>query len=219
MQIAIIGAGNVGAALGKGWARAGHEIVFGVRDPGAERHAAAARNAGNARVVSAMKAVADAPVVVLAVMWNAVEQAIASCGDLTGKLLIDPTNPLRMGASGLELSVGFDKSGGEIIAGLAPGAAVFKTLNQVGFEVIAETTGYPVAPTMFVAGDDENRKPAVLGLVSDLGFAAIDAGPLSISRLLEPYATLWIHMAMAKRMPTSNAFALLEHPVPQSRGG
>jgi len=218
MRIAIIGAGNVGGALGKGWARAGHEIVFGVRDPGSERHAAASRNAGDAQVTTPAEAAAQAQAVVLAIMWNAVEAAVASCGDLTGRLVIDPTNPLRMGASGLELAVGFDTSGGEIIAGLAPGASVFKTLNQVGFEVMAETTGYPVAPAMFVAGDDEARKPAVLRLVSDLGFQALDAGPLRVARLLEPYAMLWIHMAMTKHMPTNNAFALLEHAVPRARG-
>jgi predicted dinucleotide-binding enzyme len=217
MQIAIIGAGHVGAALGKGWARAGHEIIFGVRDPGAERHAEPARSAGNACILTARAAAAAAPAIVLAVMWGAAQEALASCGDLSGRLLIDPTNPLRMGAAGLELALGFDRSGGETVAEWAPGASVFKTLNQVGFEVMAETTGYPVPPTMFVAGDDEVRKPTVLQLVSELGFQALDAGPLRMSRLLEPYAMLWIHMAMVKRMPTSNAFALLEHATPRSR--
>ncbi len=49
MKIAIIGAGNVGAALGKGWARAGHSICYGVRDPSSDKHAAVASAAGGKR--------------------------------------------------------------------------------------------------------------------------------------------------------------------------
>jgi len=46
MHIAIIGAGNVGGALGKGWARAGHALTYGVPDPSEERHRATAEAAG-----------------------------------------------------------------------------------------------------------------------------------------------------------------------------
>jgi hypothetical protein len=49
---------------------------------------------------------------------------------------------------------------------------------------------------MFVAGDDDAQKPAVLGLVGDLGFEAVDAGPLRVARLLEPYGMLWIDQAL-----------------------
>jgi predicted dinucleotide-binding enzyme len=63
---------------------------------------------------------------------------------------------------------------------------------------------------MYVAGDDTARKPMVLSLVSDLGFQAIDAGPLRIARLLEPMAMLWIHMAVNRGEPMSCAFALTQ---------
>jgi predicted dinucleotide-binding enzyme len=71
-----------------------------------------------------------------------------------------------------------------------------------------DTTDYASAPTMFVAGDDTPRKAIVLNLVADLGFAAVDAGPLSVSRLLEPYAMLWIHLATSSRAPANAAFVL-----------
>ncbi|MEO8713850.1 MAG: hypothetical protein ABI369_02445, partial [Acetobacteraceae bacterium] len=145
----------------------------------------------------------------LAVPFDAVDQAIAAAGDLSGRLLIDVTNPLRMGAQGLELSMGFDRSGGEHVAALAPGASVFKTLNQAGFEVMADTTGYAAKPVMFVAGDNAARKPDVLALVADLGFQPIDAGGLTIARLLEPFAMLWIHMALNRDAGRDNAFAYL----------
>ena len=209
MQIAIIGAGNVGGALGEGWARTGHAITYGVPDPSEARHRATAQTAGAARLLPVPQAVQGADAIVLAVPFDAVGDALKAAGDLTGRLLIDVTNPLRMGAAGLELSIGFDRSAAEYVASLAPGAAVFKTLNQVGFEVMANTGGYAAPPVMFVAGDDPARKPVVMALVSDLGFHAVDAGGLRVSRLLEPFGMLWIHMALDRNAGLDNAFAYL----------
>lgn len=209
MQIAIIGAGNVGAALGKGWSRAGHTICYGVTDSADDKHRAAADEAGGAKLTEVSEAVADANVVVLAVPWDAVEAVVSACGDLLGRVVIDVTNPLRMGPEGLGLAIGFDNLGGETVARLAVGASVFKTINQVGYQVMSDTTGYPNRPAMFVAGDASDRKPAVMSLIEDLGFEAIDAGPLKLARLLEPYAMLWIHMAMNQKTPLDNAFAFM----------
>ena len=213
MHIAIIGAGNVEGALGKGWARAGHALTYGVPDPSEARHRATAEAAGGAIVASVLRAVQGADAIVLAVPFDAVGDALAAAGDLSGRLLIDVTNPLRMGAAELELSLGFDRSAAEHVASLAPRAAVFKTLNQVGFEVMANTAGYAAPPVMFVAGDDAARKPVVMTLVSDLGFHAVDAGGLRVARLLEPYGMLWIHMALDRKAGRDNAFAYL------ARGG
>lgn len=209
MQITIIGAGNVGGALGKGWARAGHAITYGIPDPSETRHRATAEAAGGANLLPVSRAVGQADAIVLAIPFEVVDDALAAAGDLSGRLLIDVTNPLRIGAGGLELSIGFDRSAGEHVASLAPGAAVFKTLNQVGFEVMANTAGYAVPPVMFVAGDDAARKPLVMRLVSDLGFDAVDAGGLRVARLLEPYGMLWIHMALDRKAGRDNAFAYL----------
>jgi len=209
MRIAIIGAGNVGGALGEGWARAGHVITYGVPDPSEARHRATAEAAGGARLLPVPQAVQRADAIVLAIPFDAVGDAMKAVGDLTGRLLIDVTNPLRMGSAGLELSIGFDRSAAKYVASLAPGAAVFKTLNQVGFEVMANTGGYAAPPVMFVAGDDPARKPVVMGLVSDLGFHAVDAGGLRVARLLEPYGMLWIHMAINRKAGRDNAFAYL----------
>ena len=213
MHIAIIGAGNVGGTLGKGWARAGHAVTYGVPDPSEARHRATAEAAGGAIVASVLQAVQAVDAIVLAVPFDAVGDALAAAGDLSGRLLIDVTNPLRMGAAELELSLGFDRSAAEHVASLAPRAAVFKTLNQVGFEVMANTAGYAAPPVMFVAGDDAARKPVVMTLVSDLGFHAVDSGGLRVARLLEPYGMLWIHMALDRKAGRDNAFAYL------ARGG
>lgn len=209
MRLAIIGAGNVGAALGKGWARAGHHITFGVPDPSDPRHKAAADGAGGARLASVAAASAEADAIVLAVPWDAVPDAITRLGDLQGRVIIDVTNPVTSGPDGLKLALGFTTSGAEEVERLARGAPVFKAMNQVGFAVMAEAAGYPVRPTMFIAGDDDTRKPLVMGLVADLGFEAVDAGPLDRARLIEPYAMLWIDQVVARGAPANNAFAFM----------
>ena len=204
MQLGIIGAGNVGKALAAGWIRAGHSVMFGVRDPGT-----APDGLPEVKYASVADAARQADVLVLATPWPAVADALASAGDLTGKVVIDCTNPLRMGADGLELEIGHTTSGGERVASLVPGASVYKTLNQTGFENMQEARSYaPVPAVMYVAGDDMARKPQVLSLVEELGFEAVDAGPLRIARLLEPMAMLWIHMALNRGAPRSRAFAL-----------
>jgi predicted dinucleotide-binding enzyme len=208
MRIAIIGAGNVGTALGRGWARAGHSIAFGVADPHSEKSRALGRATG-AAVRANAEAASDADAIVLSVPWGAVDQAVRSLGDMAGKLVIDATNPLDFGPSGLQLALGFSDSGGETVQRLAPGASVFKTMNQVGFRVMDSASLYPVRPTMFVAGDDAARKTEVMSLVADLGFEPLDCGGLVMARLLEPYAMLWINQVVAKGGDDTVAFALM----------
>jgi 8-hydroxy-5-deazaflavin:NADPH oxidoreductase len=206
MRIGIVGAGNVGTALATGWLRSGHSVTFGVRNPG-QRSASGPPGARHATVADAAR---DAEVVVLATPWPAVPDVLAAAGVLTGKILIDCTNPLRMGAAGLELEIGHSTSGGETVASLAPGAAVFKTLNQTGFANMEHAGSFaPLPAAMYVAGDDDSRKPVVMGLVTELGFQAIDAGGLAVARLLEAMAMLWIHMAFNRgAMQQRTAFAL-----------
>lgn len=209
MRIAIIGAGNVGSTLGRAWSRVGHGIVFGVQEPLSDKHSAATAAAGNAEVTTVPLAAKGADVIVLAVPWDAVPAALRACGNLEGRLILDATNPLREGRHGLELAIGFATSGGEEVARLAPGAKVFKTMNQVGFSVMSNTLGYRSPPLMFVAGDDDAGKRLILDLVAAIGFDAIDAGPLRNARLLEPLAMLWIDQAINHGAPLSNAFGML----------
>src|SRR5690348_10277566 len=134
MKIAIIGAGNVGGALGANWAQKGHEIVFGVREPqAAKTQALLARIGGKAKAATPAEAAASVDVIVLATPWPATEAAIRSLGDLKGKVVLDATNPLARGPDGISLEIGHTTSAGEKVQGWAAGASVYKTLNTTGF--------------------------------------------------------------------------------------
>jgi predicted dinucleotide-binding enzyme len=200
MRLGIIGAGNVGRAIGAGWAAKGHDVVYGVRDPSKSQAPGVSR--------SVAEAAGDAEVVVLTVMFHAAEAALRDCGDLSGKILLDPTNPLAPDEGGLKLSVGFETSSAEFIAARTA-ATVVKSLNQVGAAVLANAWSYPVRPIQFVAGDDAQAKQTVSALVQDLGFEVLDAGPLRAARLLEPMAMVWIDQAMRCGMAADRAWALI----------
>jgi predicted dinucleotide-binding enzyme len=127
VEIGIIGAGNVGGTLGRRWAQAGHAVIFGVRDPNDEKVRTLLASAGaNARTGRVEEAAAASKVVVLTVPWEAAHDAVQSAGDLTGKVLVDATNPVAMSPAGLQqgLLVGHTTSAAEQVAAWARGARV-----------------------------------------------------------------------------------------------
>ena len=204
MRIAIIGTGKVGAALAHGLRGKNHQIMLGARDPAGVAKLAAETGA---RAVRPQEAAAGAEVVILALPWATAEAAVKSLGDLSGKIVIDCMNPLGMIDGKLGLTVGYHRSGAEMVAAWARGARVVKTLNQVGAELMADNTGLPHRPVMFMAGDDATAKAAVTTLLTDLGFEPLDAGELEKARILEPFALVWINQAILRGKGRNWAFA------------
>jgi len=204
VRIAIVGAGRVGTTLGSGWLRAGHAVTYGVREPEGEKARALARD--GAEVAAPAAAVAGSEVVVLATPWGAVRGALAALGDLEGRPLLDATNPI---GPGLELAVGRDGSGGELVQRWAPSARVVKVFNTTGVENMAEPRLGGQAVTMLYCGDDEGACRTAARLAADLGFEAVPAGALRNARLLEAHGFLWITLALKLGMGRGIAFRLL----------
>lgn len=209
MRIAIIGTGNVGAAIARGLKGKGHAVTLGARDPQAADVAALAAETG-AAVARPAEAAAGAEVVILALPWGAAEAAVAGLGNLTGKTVIDCMNPLGMVGGALGLTIGHSTSGGEIVQGWMPGAHVVKTLNQVGAEIMAKNDHLPHRPVMFMAGNSEPAKAQVAQVLTDLGFEALDAGDITRARLLEPFGMVWINQALFRGKGRGWAFAAVE---------
>lgn len=207
MKIAIIGIGSVGGTLAKCWAALGHEIILGARAvPHAGADALAQECTGTVRVETARAAAEQADVVVLATPWGSTQAAVESLGPLGTKVLIDCTNPWVYGEG---LKVGFDTSGAELVATWADGGRVTKTLNQTGFENMADPKFDDHAAVMFVAGDDDEANEIAASLVSELGLETLQIGGLQKARLLEPFAALWIDLAYERGLGRGIAWGLL----------
>lgn len=202
MKIAIIGAGNVGAALGKGWSAKGHDVVYGVRSESSKKPDDPA-----ARTAPPAEAARDAEVVVLTVPYGALEAAIASLGDLAGKIVFDATNPV---GAGFRSSAPAGTSAGQQVAQWAKGARVVKVFNTTGFNVMLDPKFGNEAATMFFCGDDATAKAIASQLAADLGFEPFDAGPLAQSDLLEHLALLWISTALAHGHGRDMAFRIVK---------
>ncbi len=209
MDIAIIGAGNVGAALAKGWAKKGHNLYIGVRHPDDAKYAALKSQLGaQAKFVTPAEAAKAASVILLATPWGQTEQAVKSLGPVSGKIIIDATNPLKPDLSGLTHNG--DTSAAETIQSWVPDAKVIKAFNTVGANIMEkpEVRGYKAM--MYFCGNDSQARQTVKKLISDIGFEPVEAGDLKEARLLEPLAMLWIKSAYAFGMGRDFAFGLLK---------
>lgn len=183
MDIAIIGAGNVGGGLGRALAAAGHQITFAADD--AESAESAAADIGGKAATSNADAVRDAQAVILAVPYPALGDVVSElASDLAGKVVIDSTNPL--GESGFAT----DRSAAEEVQDDAPDAKVVKAFNTI----FAGRHGNPIEGGQpldaFYAGDDADAKSTVAELASAIGYRPIDCGPLEMARSLERMAFL-----------------------------
>jgi 8-hydroxy-5-deazaflavin:NADPH oxidoreductase len=208
MKIGIMGAGNVGGTLGVRWAEAGHELIFGSRHPDSDEQRELVSRAGRtARAATIPEALAGSEVLLLATPWPATKDVVTACGDFGGKVLIDATNAIRADFSGIEY--GPTTSAAEQVAQWARNARVVKAFNTIGSNIMAKPPFGNDKPVLFYCGDDKNAKQTVHKLAAALGFDPHDAGALDQARVLEPFAMLWISLALKYGYGREIAFKFL----------
>ena len=189
-KVGIIGDGNVGSALARGLKRAGQDVRTVGNDKAAIRDTAA-----------------WAELVFLAVPFVAIDDVVKEVsGAVEGKTLIDVTNAID---ANMSLAVGFSTSGAEELQRKLPKARVVKAFNTVFAQHMDTGRLGDQRLTAFVAADDAEAKKRVLELAGEIGFDAVDAGPLKNARLIEPFAYLNIQLGYVLGMGTQIGFKLL----------
>jgi predicted dinucleotide-binding enzyme len=181
VRVGVIGAGRIGGGAARLLARAGHEVMLSYsRDPGRLR--AQAEEIG-ARAGTPAEAAAFGDVVILAVPWPAIDDAVAQAGSLVGKVVIDTTNPF--GSGGWEVPAG--RTTTQVNQERLAGAKVVKSFNTLTAAFQQDAAGRTGADrvAMFLAGDDAEAKATVARLIDDAGFDPVDAGTAAQSGILE----------------------------------
>ena len=207
MKIAVIGTGNVGTRLGKLFSLADRQVTMVSRSLQRAEQVAAALGE-NVVGKTYQDAIKDVEVVVLATPWleNATIKSIGELRDLSGKIVVDCTNPLA--ADYMSNTLGHTTSSSEEIAKLIPQARVVKAFNTIFADVMqpGKQTFDGYKGTGFYCGDDPEAKKVVAQLIEDAGFEPVDAGMLKNARYLEPMAQLNIQIAYGLSGGTDVAF-------------
>ncbi len=188
MKITLIGAGNMGSGLAKHITKAGHTLVITGRDA-AKAKALAERTGATFKTSNAAD---GADVVIVATAYGDAVTALGAVGNLSGKVVMDISNPLT--ADYMGLTIGHTTSAAEEIQKAFPAAKVVKAFNTVFAQTLASgpLLGGKAVPVYF-AGDDTAAKESAKALIQSTGFAAVDAGGLKNARYLEPLGGLNIY--------------------------
>lgn len=210
VNIGILGSGDVGKALARGFILLGHDVMIGSRDPEKLRDWAA--DAGEHASAGTFEETARfGDILVLATLGTGTASAIELAGksNFDGKVVIDTTNPLDFSTGAPRLSVGFDDSLGEQVQRLLPKARVVKAFNTVGNAHMVKPDFPNGPPTMFIAGNDDESKRLVSQICDHFGWDVSDLGGIEASRYLEPMCMTWVvHGIRSKSW--NHAFKLLK---------
>ena len=195
MRIAVIGTGNIGGAIGRAWARAGHAVTFGSRHPD---DLDVAGDTG-ASVAGVQDALDGAEVVLLALPSRAVDEFLASHWNaIDGTLVIDATN--RVGAPVMNAS--------EQIAAAAPRARYVRAFNSLGWENFAEPVFDGSAADLFFSAAAADRD-TVEGLIADIGLRPAYLGENQY-QVVDSVASLWFALVRARGGNRHVALRVLE---------
>lgn len=207
MTVAIIGTGNMGSGIARLLAGKGVKVAIGSRDPAKAAELAKEIGAGaEGGGIEAATKLAD--VVIMAVPYAVAAETVRDAGGFAGKILVDISNPITPDYKAL--TVGHTTSAAEEIQKLAPQARVVKAFNTIFAQLLPAEARKGRSVQVFVAGDDEAAKKTVSDIVVKGDFEAVESGPLSNARYLEPVGEINIHFGFFLGWGTSAAPAWIK---------
>jgi hypothetical protein len=185
MNIGIIGAGGIGQAFAGQVAKAGYDVIVS-NSRGPESLAGLVRQLGRRTKAGTRQEAARADVVVLAVQWQQLREALSELPAWNGRILIDATNPVVQ--PGFRLADLGGRTSSEVVASLAPGARVVKVANTLPIALLsADPKQAGGRRVLFMSGDDETAKADVSAILENVGFATIDLGGLASGGRLQQF--------------------------------
>lgn len=212
MKVGILGSGDVGKALGRGFIKYGHSVMMGSRTPQGERVTHWVHQAGKKASGGTFEETAEyGDILALAVNWSGCENAINLAGKehFTGKTVMDITNPLVFEeGKPPRLALGHNDSGGEQIQRWLPKAHVVKVFNIVGNAHMVDPDFPDGPPDMFICGNNADAKLTVTEICELFGWYVIDIGGIEGARELEPMCIMWVKYGMLTQS-WNHAFKLL----------
>jgi 8-hydroxy-5-deazaflavin:NADPH oxidoreductase len=196
-RVGVLGSGEVGRCLAAGFSSRGHKVMIGSRDPGKPELREWLSGEGDGiQAGTFAEAAAHGELLVLAVLGNAAEAAIAAAGpaNFSGKVVIDTMNPLDFsGGFPPKLGIAGEDSLGERVQRALPDAKVVKAFNTIGNPYFVDPSFSEGRPTMLIAGDDEDAKRIVADALADFSWdEAVDIGGIEGSRELEAICIVWV---------------------------
>jgi predicted dinucleotide-binding enzyme len=210
-KIAILGSGQVGEALAKGFLKHGHAVMRASREP--EKLAAWKTAAGgDAQIGNLADAARWGEVIVLAVKGTGAEAAIELAGvaNLAGKLVLDATNPIadaKPDNGVIRYFTNANESLMERLQAKAPQARFVKAFNSIGNAFMVDPP-FKLTPTMFICGNDAEAKAQATKLVEQFGWEVADMGGVESARPIEALCQLWCVPGML-RNDWAHAFKFL----------
>ena len=201
MKITVLGSGNIGGTLGRKWAKAGHEVVFGVRDVNSSKvQTLLGRVEGKASADTVAHAIAYGDVVLFATPWSAVEAIVkANAEGLDGKIVIDASNNFG----------GPVVNNVKTISAGAPAAQMFRAFNSLGWENFEDPRFGGTQADLFYCGPDDEARPVVEALIEEVGLRPVWVGDLDLVQLVDAVGSLWVTLAFRGGMGRRLAFKLL----------
>ena len=196
MRIGILGSGLMGAKLGTIFARAGHRVIFSYARRQAKLERLAREAGPNARAGTPRDAARESEVLLLAVHWSRLSDVLERAGDLSGRIVVSCSLPMSKDDS--RLVIARTSSGAEALAKRVPRVRVVSAFHTVPSEVlfgVYAARRRAKRPHVVYCGDDAKSKRVAARLIRDVGFDAVDAGPLRIARYTEPFALLIAQLA------------------------
>ena len=192
IKVGILGSGDVGKALARGFAAAGHQVMIGSRSPEKLRDFVAETKGVSSGTFEETAAFGD--LIALATLGVATEEAINLAGakNFEGKVVIDATNPLDFREKPHKLFVGTTDSLGERVQRWLPDAKVVKAFNTVGNAFFVHPDFPNGPPDMFIAGNDADAKKIVAQICQHWGWGVVDIGGIEGARHLEPMCMVWV---------------------------